>query len=29
MRPRTIINSTAIASATAATGIQVNGLGKR
>lgn len=26
MRPRTIINSTAIASATAATGIQVNGL---
>jgi len=27
-RPRTIINSTAIASATAATGIQVNGLGE-
>jgi hypothetical protein len=28
MRPRTIINSTAIASATAATGFQVNGLGR-
>jgi hypothetical protein len=28
MRPRTIINSTAVASATAATGIQVNGLGE-
>jgi hypothetical protein len=28
LRPRTIINSTAIASATAATGFQVNGLGE-